>query len=84
MAESGASNLAYGVRSSRDLHHSQYYNIYSTYLVKQTNANSVDPEQTPRNATSDLSLRRLPLIQRFRHIDDEYMYMGLVEILGQV
>ena len=46
------------------------YFIYPTYSDRQAWANSVDPDQTPQNAASDLGLHRLPLIQQcFRHIN---------------
>ena len=35
------------------------------YSDRQTLANSVDPDQTPQNATSDQGLHFLPLIQQF-------------------
>ena len=35
------------------------------YLDRQAWAKSVDPDQTPRNAASDLGLHALPLIQQF-------------------
>ena len=33
--------------------------IFSTIILKGTFANSVDPDQTPRNAASDQGLRHL-------------------------
>ena len=33
---------------------------------RRTWANSVDPDQTPQNAASDLGLHYLPLIQQFK------------------
>ena len=36
------------------------YRIYSKYSDRQSGANSVDPDQTPHNAASDLGLHCLP------------------------
>ena len=38
---------------------------YPTYLDRQTGANSVDPDQTPPNAATDLGLHCLHLTQQF-------------------
>ena len=38
---------------------------YPKYSDRQGRANSVDPDQMPQNAASDLSLHCLPLIQQF-------------------
>ena len=42
-----------------------YYRIYHMYLDRQAWANSVDPDETPQNAASHLSLHCLPLIQQY-------------------
>ena len=39
--------------------------IYSKFLDRQSWANSVDPDQTPHKAASDLGLHCLTLIQKF-------------------
>ena len=39
--------------------------IYPKYWDRQARENSVDPDQTPHNAASDLGLHCLPLIQHF-------------------
>ena len=42
--------------------------IYPEYSDRQVCANSVDPDQTPQNAASDLVLNCLPFIQKFLDI----------------
>ena len=42
-----------------------YYRAFSTFSARQAGANSVDPDQTPQNATSDQDLYCLPLTQVF-------------------
>ena len=41
------------------------YRIYLEYSDKSARTNSVDLDQTPRNAASDLGLHCLPLTQQF-------------------
>ena len=48
------------------------------YWDRQACANSVDPDQTPQNAASDLGLHCLPLIQQyFRNIIVEWILLDL-------
>ena len=60
----------------------EYYRNNPKYWNRQAWANSVDPDQMPHSAASDLGLHCLPLIQEtFKHINRSKMDIFTVSII---